>query len=155
MINCCLSVPKPPYCIFCTFTACQILHFCMEFISLNKKDVSKKKKDLRETQSVCRLSLLTVSEATSRQEYCENAFMPLQKDVRQTDAKTSLSLPLLWEKVYGFDIDISDSLLNPSIKKTHPCIAAFSTARRFLMWVVLPREREKEREKDTSLLSYF
>lgn len=51
----------------------------------------QKKKDLQETQSV--YSLLTASEATPRRhEYCEKAFMPLQKDVRQTDAKTSLSL---------------------------------------------------------------
>lgn len=59
--------------------------------------VSEKNKDLQETQSAHQLSLLTASGATSRQEYCENAFMPLQKDVRKTDAKMSLSLTLFCE----------------------------------------------------------
>lgn len=77
--------------IYCTCIACHISHFCMGFISLNGC-VSEK-----ETQSAHQLSLLTASGATSRQEYCENAFMPLQKDVRQTDAKMSLSLTLFCE----------------------------------------------------------
>ncbi len=77
--------------IYCTYIASHISHFCMGFISSNRKDVSLKKlRSIRNPigRSACCLQL---------QEYCENAFMPLQKDVRQTDAKMSLSLALFCE----------------------------------------------------------
>ncbi len=135
--------------IYCTCIACHISHFCMGFISLNGC-VSEK-----ETQSARQLSLLNSFRSHEQTRILWKRFYATAER-RQTDRCKDVSLfhPLLREQVYGFDIDISDSLLNPSIKKNHPCISAFSTARRFLMWVVRPG-RERERARDTSLLSCF
>ncbi len=138
--------------IYCTYIASHISHFCMGFISSNRKDVSLKKlRSIRNPigPSACSLQLQE-PRADRNIVKCFYAIAERHQTYRCKDV--SLFYPLLREQVYGFDIDISDSLLNPSIKKNIPVFLPSVQARRFLMWVVRPG---RERERDTSLLSCF
>ncbi len=140
--------------IYCTYIASHISHFCMGFISLNRKDVSLKKlRSIRNPigPSACSLQL---QEPRANRDIVKMLLCHCRKTSdRQMQRKMSLSCPLLREQVYGFDIDISDSLLNPSIKK--PSLYFCLQYKQGVSLCGWCPPRERERERDTSLLSCF